>query len=80
MQLGQSKMQGIVGRKKRWNQTSQVRVTINVTMEPFGVLHGSDTIYFESGVKPAELGGMVIPATTAVDKVVRQPSNAVVIP
>ena len=80
MQLGRCMEHNRVRRKERMNQTSEIHVTVDLKVDSFGVLSTNDTVYFESGVIQERLGGMVVPATTAVDDVVREPADILVLP
>ena len=79
MQLGRSKVWNQVSRKNQPKQASQVRVTISVELNPFGVLRASDIIYFESETERDQLEEVVVPAATPVDEVIHQIGNAVVL-
>ena len=79
MPLGRSKGWNRVDRKHQPNQASEIRMTVSVEVNPFGVLRASDMIYFESEIEREELERGVIPAGTPVDEVIYQVGNAVVL-
>ena len=79
MQSGRSNAENEVARRNEPKQANEVRVTISVELNPFGLLRASDVVYFESETEGHQLDEVVVPAATPLDEVIHQIGNPVVL-